>query len=369
MQAVPLVLAAAIGHVLNEGVDLGGAVPLVLGGTPGTFLGARMAAWVSQSVIRRGIVIVLFLTGLKMLGVPPEWVGIIGAGHAAARPVGVGLRPAGARPAELRQRLHGLAPPGPTARAGRARGARRPGRFVASAPCVSCSSDTARRTATPPARSTRPCRGSTSPSSAGARPTPLPGRSRTAASRRSSCLTLTRTRQTAAPLASLLGIEPSELDGLREISAGDFEMAADHDAIAGYIGTVADWIECRYDTRMPGGESGVEFLGRYDAAVAEIDRAVARAGHQNALAVSHGAAIRTWLSARVRDVEAHARATDPLHNTACIELVGDPRSGWTVEAWHSEPVGGAFLDDATAPDPTGQATDEAAGHAPDQAQN
>jgi probable phosphoglycerate mutase len=180
---------------------------------------------------------------------------------------------------------------------------------------------------------------------------------------------LTRTRQTAAPLASLLGIEPFELDGLREISAGDFEMAADHDAIAGYIGTVADWIECRYDTRMPGGESGVEFLGRYDAAVAEIDRAVARAGHQNALAVSHGAAIRTWLSARVRDVEAHARATDPLHNTACIELVGDPRSGWTVEAWHSEPVGGAFLDDATAPDPTGQGTDEAAGHAPDQAQN
>ena len=55
-------------------------IPLVLGGTPGTFLGARMAAWVSQSVIRRGIVIVLTLTGLKMLGVPPEWVGLIGAG-------------------------------------------------------------------------------------------------------------------------------------------------------------------------------------------------------------------------------------------------------------------------------------------------
>ncbi len=34
-------------------------IPLVLGSTPGTFLGARLAAWVSQSVIRRGIVIVL----------------------------------------------------------------------------------------------------------------------------------------------------------------------------------------------------------------------------------------------------------------------------------------------------------------------
>lgn len=80
VQAVPLVLAAAVGHVFTEGVQWAVLIPLILGGTPGTFLGARMAAWVSQSVIRRGIVIVLSLTGLKMLGVPPQWVGIIGAG-------------------------------------------------------------------------------------------------------------------------------------------------------------------------------------------------------------------------------------------------------------------------------------------------
>ena len=80
VQAVPLVLAAAIGHVLTSGVDWEILIPLILGGTPGTFIGARMASWVSQSVIRRGIVIVLTLTGLKMLGVPPEIVGIIGAG-------------------------------------------------------------------------------------------------------------------------------------------------------------------------------------------------------------------------------------------------------------------------------------------------
>ena len=71
VQAVPLVLSAAISHVL---------IPLILGGSPGTFLGARLANWVSQSVIRRGIVIVLTLTGLNMLGVPPETVGLIGAG-------------------------------------------------------------------------------------------------------------------------------------------------------------------------------------------------------------------------------------------------------------------------------------------------
>lgn len=91
VQAVPLVLAAAIGHVVTEGVAWEVLVPLILGGTPGTFLGARMAAWVSQSVIRRGIVIVLTLTGLKMLGVPPVGVGLIGAGLLLLGPLAWGF--------------------------------------------------------------------------------------------------------------------------------------------------------------------------------------------------------------------------------------------------------------------------------------
>jgi uncharacterized membrane protein YfcA len=91
VQAVPLVLAAAIGHVVTEGVEWAVLIPLIVGGTPGTFLGARMASWVSQSVIRRGIVIVLTLTGLKMLGVPPEWVGIIGAAMLLLGPLAWGF--------------------------------------------------------------------------------------------------------------------------------------------------------------------------------------------------------------------------------------------------------------------------------------
>lgn len=98
VQAVPLVLAAAVGHVLTVGVSWEVLVPLILGGTPGTFLGARMAAWVSQSVIRRGIVIVLTLTGLKMLGVPPELIGLLGAGFLLLGPLVWGF---------IRQR-HGL---------------------------------------------------------------------------------------------------------------------------------------------------------------------------------------------------------------------------------------------------------------------
>jgi uncharacterized membrane protein YfcA len=91
VQAVPLVLSAAIGHVIVTGVDWSVLIPLIVGGTPGTFLGARLAHWVSQSVIRRGIVIVLTLTGLKMLGVSPEAVGMIGAGLLLLGPLAWGF--------------------------------------------------------------------------------------------------------------------------------------------------------------------------------------------------------------------------------------------------------------------------------------
>lgn len=91
VQAVPLVLSAAIGHVLVSGVDWEVLIPLVIGGIPGTFIGARIAHWVSQSVIRRGIVIVLSLTGLKLLGVSPEAVGIIGAGLLLLGPLAWGF--------------------------------------------------------------------------------------------------------------------------------------------------------------------------------------------------------------------------------------------------------------------------------------
>ncbi len=79
LQAVPLVISAAISHVLVDGVQWAVLIPLIVGGTPGTYLGARMASWVSQSVTRRGIVIVLSLTGITMLGASPTAVGITGA--------------------------------------------------------------------------------------------------------------------------------------------------------------------------------------------------------------------------------------------------------------------------------------------------
>lgn len=165
---------------------------------------------------------------------------------------------------------------------------------------------------------------------------------------------LVRTHQTAAPLAAVTGLEPVVLEGLREIAAADYEMATDHDSILGYIGTVADWIEGRFDTRMSGGEDGHEFLDRYDAAIGRI----IAAGHRSALVVSHGAAIRTWVASRATDSATHAMATEGLANTALIELEGDLESGWKILSWAADPIGGSFLDDEAAPDPTGHSTED-----------
>lgn len=90
VQAIPLVVAAAVGHVMYEGVDWSVLLPLIIGGSPGTYLGARLASWVQQGVVRRGIAVVLTLTGLGMLGLDPVWVGITGAGLLILGPIGWG---------------------------------------------------------------------------------------------------------------------------------------------------------------------------------------------------------------------------------------------------------------------------------------
>ncbi|MDQ4007954.1 MAG: sulfite exporter TauE/SafE family protein [Actinomycetota bacterium] len=100
VQAVPLVLAAAVSHVIVTGVDWSVLIPLVVGGMPGTYLGSRLAHWVPEGYVKRGIVIVLTLTGLTLLGIPPEYVGLIGAALLILGPLAWG----GVR------RMHGLPP-------------------------------------------------------------------------------------------------------------------------------------------------------------------------------------------------------------------------------------------------------------------
>ena len=89
VQAVPLVLAAAISNIIAHGLDWGILIPLVIGSVPGTILGAKIAPRVPASVIRRGIVIVLIVSGIALLD-KAGWAPL-GAGEDDTHPVLIGL--------------------------------------------------------------------------------------------------------------------------------------------------------------------------------------------------------------------------------------------------------------------------------------
>jgi uncharacterized protein len=67
VQAVPLVLAAAISNIALNGLDWELLIPLVAGSVPGTLIGSAIAPRVPQSYIRRGIVVVLTMSGVALL--------------------------------------------------------------------------------------------------------------------------------------------------------------------------------------------------------------------------------------------------------------------------------------------------------------
>lgn len=92
VQAVPLVLAAAISNILTYGLDMSITIPLIIGSVPGGILGARIAPRVPSSLIRRGLVVVLTMSGVALLD-KSGWAPL-GAGKHQTHPMliaGIGL--------------------------------------------------------------------------------------------------------------------------------------------------------------------------------------------------------------------------------------------------------------------------------------
>lgn len=142
---------------------------------------------------------------------------------------------------------------------------------------------------------------------------------------------LVRTHQTAAPLAAHRVLEPIELPGIHEITAGDFEMRNDDDAMMGYLATLRAWSVEGLHVPMPGGENGEAFFTRFDA---DVLRAATESTAP--LIVSHGAAIRVWVADRAMNIEHADTARRELHNTGIVELEGDPVDGWRLVRWQGE---------------------------------
>lgn len=77
VQAVPLVISAAIGHAFFGDLDLGISLPLILGSVPGAYLGAQLSARMPGGFIRRALAFVLLASGMKLLDVGNVETGIV----------------------------------------------------------------------------------------------------------------------------------------------------------------------------------------------------------------------------------------------------------------------------------------------------
>lgn len=69
VQAVPLVMAAALGHLLFGDFQLSITVALLAGSIPGVYLGSRISSRAPGGLIRRALAFVLLASALKMFSV------------------------------------------------------------------------------------------------------------------------------------------------------------------------------------------------------------------------------------------------------------------------------------------------------------
>jgi uncharacterized protein len=73
-QAIPLVAAAAAGHLLFGSFSLVVAASVLVGAIPGAWIGAQVSSRAPGGLIRRVLAVLLLASGLKLLGVPTAWV-------------------------------------------------------------------------------------------------------------------------------------------------------------------------------------------------------------------------------------------------------------------------------------------------------
>ncbi len=77
VQAIPLVMSAALGHVLFGDVSFSLTGSLLVGSLPGVYLGARVSSSAPDRIIRPVLVAVLVLSALKLLGLSNAGLGAV----------------------------------------------------------------------------------------------------------------------------------------------------------------------------------------------------------------------------------------------------------------------------------------------------
>lgn len=178
---------------------------------------------------------------------------------------------------------------------------------------------------------------------------------------------LTRTQQTAAPLAAMLGMNVQVLPGLNEIDAGVFNglPQVSLPGLAYLLGPVAWMLGLRIVPMLAPGSTdpnGYEFDKRFNGALQTIyGNAVANVnGFGNALQAMYGNAVTNPVRAadgRITEVAFSSEFVigvgtmmtvknpdplllllKPLSNTGVVVIEGNPHDGWTLVNWNGKAV-------------------------------
>ncbi len=76
-QAIPMVGAAALAHILFGDFKLGLTTSILIGSLPGVLIGATVSSYAPTLFIRGALSAVLLVSGLKLLNVPTLAIGIV----------------------------------------------------------------------------------------------------------------------------------------------------------------------------------------------------------------------------------------------------------------------------------------------------
>ena len=82
VQAVPLVTSAALGHFLFGDFKMSLTASILIGSIPGVFFGARFSSRAPDYVIRPALIVVLFVSGLKLVGASNTVLALLGPASA-----------------------------------------------------------------------------------------------------------------------------------------------------------------------------------------------------------------------------------------------------------------------------------------------
>ncbi|AGP38882.1 hypothetical protein BE21_04940 [Sorangium cellulosum] len=160
------------------------------------------------------------------------------------------------------------------------------------------------------------------------------------------CSDLERAEETAARLASALGLRAVADPALREVSLGAWQGLSRGEVQARFPEEWAAW-RSGVDGRRGGGETYAE-LG--DRMMRALDRIAARHAGEAVGVVSHGAAIKTAVGRMLQMDGSGLKALQVPANTGVSLIEHDPKSGYRVVVWNDAAhLGDALVEALSAP--------------------